>query len=218
VRVILVGAGASYGSLGPSAPLSATFGAQLTATSPAWEARWPFLAAAVDHLGSREAGIVRSSWALDRVWNGIDESLKLTPLMASSSFVWPSRLGSAHRLYGFYADRTWSNFWVVAGWELRRALTTVLGPSLSPAIDVYLAGGQRTLGALISSLEWTDIIVTTNYDPFVERLIASSPRWPLGGWQLSHCDRPARSDPRARADASQAAWLAELGLRNPRSR
>lgn len=76
-NVIILGAGASRGTLGEKAPVSAEFGEYLNKKVPCWHTKYPYLAAVVCFLKSRIPDTFEDSWALDKVWSAIDNRIKL---------------------------------------------------------------------------------------------------------------------------------------------
>jgi len=76
-RVILLGAGASRGTLGEQAPVAAEFGKHLSKSNVDWSQEYPYLAAAIRFLKPRIPDTSEESWALDKVWSAIDNRFKL---------------------------------------------------------------------------------------------------------------------------------------------
>lgn len=75
--VILLGAGASKGTLGKQAPVAKDFGQYLNETVPTWSRNYPYLAAAIRFLEQRIPDTSEKSWSLDKVWSAIDNRVKL---------------------------------------------------------------------------------------------------------------------------------------------
>jgi hypothetical protein len=175
MKLVLLGAGASRAALGLNAPVSCEFGQVLSSRVPDWRARFPFLASAVRYLSGQDRSVTEEAWALDRVWNGIDENFKLKAFIANSSFHWPGHVPPA-RIYTRYAGRTWSNFWVLAGCEIKRAVNQVYGLLLDNSIADYAVGPGGALTALLHQLAPGDVVASTNYDLLAERIIRAN--WP----------------------------------------
>lgn len=76
-RVIILGAGASYGTVGEKAPLARDFGQYLMKKTPDWSKSYPYLAAAINFLEPRLQNTSLKSWALDKVWGAIENRVKL---------------------------------------------------------------------------------------------------------------------------------------------
>jgi hypothetical protein len=175
VKVLLLGAGASAATLGEDiAPVSAKFGKTLNDKHSHWVHRFPFLRSAVDYLRS---GVI-DDWPLNAVWNGIDENYKLSHVIANDSYEWPSLPTMSKRLYSHYEHRSWASFWILAGWELKRALAEVYGTALKPFLTRTLLE-SKWLSKQITALEDQDVIASTNYDLLTENIVGL--RWP-GTW------------------------------------
>ena len=110
-------------------------------------------------------------WALDRVWNGIDENYKLAEFIANSSFDWPANPPVAE-IYERFRFRTWGSLLVLAGWELRRVVNQVYGLQLSEAIAKYVKKSGELL-RMLRALHPDDVVASTNYDLLAEAILAN---------------------------------------------
>lgn len=177
-QVLLCGAGLSRGTLGSRiAPTSAGFGKVLSAPEFEWDRRFPFLRAAVAYL-SKQAGVDPNEWGLDEVWDGIDENLKLRRIIRHADFDWPTPPYPTG-LYDQYRDRSWNNFWVLAGVELKQAVAMIYGLQLEDSIDAKTLKDSWIVDQ-IRRLRRDDMIVTTNYDLLIEgavRIARSAPEY-----------------------------------------
>lgn len=173
-KVLLLGAGASAATLGcDRAPISAGFGCALNAQSSGWQNRYPFLYQAVAYLHA-QSGIDANNWPLDRVWNGIDENYKLRGIIQNPAFQWP-RIVPHKRLYQQHQYPSWASFWILAGWELKRALADIYGAGLQPLLNADNL--HNTFLALqTQALDPDDVLASTNYDLLLESLVRL--RWP----------------------------------------
>jgi len=82
-RVLLLGAGASRGTLGEKAPISAQFGKCLHRNIKDWTNKYPYLSAAVKFFKERIQNTSMESWALDKIWGAIDNRVKLRYIINS---------------------------------------------------------------------------------------------------------------------------------------
>ena len=190
MMVVLLGAGASRAALGEQAPTSREFGRIFVQSDPSWPDRLPFLAGALRYLAAQDRHIAEDDWALDRVWNGIDENHKLAAFIANSDFQWPATVPGG-RIYSVYRLRTWGAFWVLAGYEMRRAVNEIYGLRLESAIRLYLeAPGQ--LSTLLRALEPGDVVASMNYDLLADRILQA--KWPGASNCRSEEDARTRTD------------------------
>ena len=187
MKVLLLGAGASAATLGDDiAPVSVGFGKTLNTRHSDWVNRFPFLRAAVAYL--RNGAI--DDWPLDAVWNGIDENYKLRLVIANDGYEWPSSPTMAKRLYQQYGYRSWSSFWILAGWELKRAVAEVYGTALKPFMTQTLLE-DKWLWKQIAALGEQDVIASTNYDLLAENIARL--RWPSARNCLTHVELQNRT-------------------------
>ncbi len=169
---MLLGAGASAATLGKRvAPVSTDFGKVLTTSFPRWRTRFPFLHRAVIYLEDQETGTSENDWRLDAVWNGIDENLKLAGIIANDNFEWPTHVPPGKRLYRLHR-RSWRSFWLLAGWELRRALAMIYGTKLKKLLRKRTIC-NKWLASRLHQLYEEDVVASTNYDLLAESII----RW-----------------------------------------
>lgn len=163
-RVILLGAGASKGTLGECAPISKDFGLYLRATS--WAKDFPYLKAAVEFLGRRIADTSLESWALDKVWGAIDNRVKL-------QYIWGLSLPNAPfpLVVGGEQVNDWDP-WGIAGFELSCLVTQVYGQDLHSKIQ-KACEGNGTLKKLFSELQAGDCVISFNYDLLAEGMLAN---------------------------------------------
>lgn len=170
MKVLLLGAGASEATLGRSnAPSSRSFGEVLRIKLPVWARRYPFLSSATRYL-SVQTGLDEHNWALDAVWNGIDENFKLRRVLRHHDLPRPDVPDPGRRLYSQYPDESsWDSFWVLAGWELKRAVTLIYGEELCSTLEsaelssAFITRWIRELGP-------EDVVVSMNYDLLAECL------------------------------------------------
>ena len=166
MRVFLLGAGASAATLGcHRAPVSANFGATLTAQIPAWPEQYPFLQAATVYLQNQSD--IGENWRLDEVWNGIDENYKLRGIIGNAAFYWPAHIPGGKRLYAQHPYPSWDSFWVLAGWELKRALADIYGVRLQPVLQ-HQGLPNSCLAQQIQQVQPDDVLAITNYDLLAE--------------------------------------------------
>jgi hypothetical protein len=131
--------------------------------------KFPFLHAAVTYLQEQTTNVIDADWRLDALWNGIDENLKLSGIIANDDFEWPSHVPPGKRLYRQYLP-CWRSFWVLAGWELKRALAIIYGTNLKkllrkPAIC------RKWLASRLGDLLEDDVLASTNYDLLAESIL-----------------------------------------------
>lgn len=176
MKTLLLGAGASFATLGSKiAPISEGFGKTLNDNVPRWKDQYPFLRSGVIYLQRQQNNKVEEdTWPLDAVWNGIDENYKLESIIANNDFEWPS-IPTGKRLYHQYQRPSWRCFWILAGWELRRALAKLYGTSLQEELSKQ-AIHDKWLAKRLRELEEGDIVASTNYDLLAESIIQQ--KWP----------------------------------------
>lgn len=166
-RVIILGAGASYGTLAEKAPLARDFGEYLLRKHPDWSRSYPYLAAAISFLEPRLQDTTRRSWALDKVWSAIDNRVKLQFVLdltlAGSPFPPPPSLKK--EIYKRALDP-----WGFAGFELRCAVAGVYGIDLDPAIQ-SASGGDGTVKEKLRELQPGDCVISFNYELLAETIL-----------------------------------------------
>lgn len=179
MKVILLGAGASAATLGcENAPISRQFGKVLCEKLPVWSQRYPFLRSAIQYL-SLQSGVEKENWALDAVWDGIDENFKLRRVIRHHDLPTPAGPVPEERLYSQYPDRSsWDSFWTLAGWELKRALTFVYGDGLRSLLEPARLS-SKWLADRFQELGPNGVIVSMNYDLLAEGLARF--HWPGAG-------------------------------------
>lgn len=174
MKVLLLGAGSSSATLGDCiAPVSRTFGKTLNTRHPDWVERLPFLRSAVSYLGKPD-----DDWPLDAIWNGIDENYKLRRVISNDTYEWPCPPPDSKRLYQHYKYRCWSSFWVLAGWELKRAVAKVYGTALEPSMTETCLP-ERWLSKYMTEIAEKDVVASMNYDLLAENIIQR--RWEKAG-------------------------------------
>lgn len=165
-QVLIVGAGASFGTLGKKAPIARDFGNYLHENLPKWTDDYPFLCAAIQYFEKRVAGVSLESWALDKVWSAIDNQVKLRHIVNPKlQMDTATHLDPTERTRGISLDPFGR-----AGIDLRSVLTRVYGEDLESEIArvVRLDG---TLKDKLRQLSIDDCVVSFNYDLLVERLM-----------------------------------------------
>jgi len=166
-RVIVLGAGASKGTLGKQAPVAMDFGEYLKEILPNWDQKYPYLAAAIRFLKPRTPDISEKldSWALDKVWGAIDNRVKFQYILGLSLPGVPFPPPAMKRIYEVNLDP-----WGFAGFELRCAVTRVYGIALDPTIQ-NAAKGNGTLKKEIEQLQPGDCVISFNYDLLAEKIL-----------------------------------------------
>jgi len=154
--VLLLGAGASRGTLGECAPVSPEFGTYLKRTISNWMEEYLYLAAAIRFLSQRLTDVSQESWALDKVWGAIDTRVKLQR-------IWGLDLPSMPSPHG------WDS-WGIAGFELTLVLARVLGELLEAPIEEAVKRGGSII-VEIEKLKPGDCVISLNYDVLVERIL-----------------------------------------------
>lgn len=163
--VILLGAGASRGTLGEIAPLSADFGQCLNAIMPNWRSNYPYLSAALRFLRDRIPDTTEQSWALDRVWSAIDNRVKLRFILGLELPEAPFPPPKTKRIYARSLDP-----WGLAGFDLRCVMSSVYGNRLTSKIQDAIQG-NGTLKQVSQRLEPEDCVVSLNYDLLAEKML-----------------------------------------------
>lgn len=187
-KVFLLGAGASEATLGEAhAPTSSKFG-KLLVSIPDWSSRWPFLHRALGYL-SEQSKLDVSNWALDAAWNGIDENYKLRRILRDPELPWPDTIPKDRRLYAQHPHPVWDSFWILAGWELRRAVAEVYGTRLRMVMACTRLK-EKEITKRLEELDPEDTIVTTNYDLLVEAM--AQEHWPGARSYVTKADFQAR--------------------------
>lgn len=175
MKTAVLGAGASAATLGDDiAPVSASFGKTLNDKIPAWKSQYPFLQSAVAYLQRQQSNVTEDSWPLDAVWNGIDENCKLGGIIANNDFEWPSYIPPGKILYRQYQIPSWRCFWILSGWELKRALAKIYGTNLKERLSNPIIR-DKWLAERLGELEEGDVVASTNYDLLAESIIRQ--RW-----------------------------------------
>jgi hypothetical protein len=164
-RVILLGAGASKGTLGKQAPVALEFGKHLSKSNVDWSQEYPYLAAAIRFLKPRILDTSEESWALDKVWGAIDNRVKLRCILGLSLPGAPYPPPTTRNIYGTNLDP-----WGLAGFELRCAVTRVYGEKLDSRIQ-KAAEGNGTVKIEIEQLQSGDCVISFNYDLLVEGIL-----------------------------------------------
>lgn len=166
-RVIILGAGASRGTLGEAAPLAADFGKYLREKNSDWSKSYPYLAAAIKFLEPRIQDTTQQSWALDKVWGAIDNRVKLRFVLdltlAGAPFSPPPSLKK--EIYKRNVDP-----WGFAGFELRCAVADVYGVDLDPPIQTA-SRGNGTVKERLKELQPGDCVISFNYDLLAETIL-----------------------------------------------
>lgn len=164
-KVVILGAGASRGTLGEKAPVSAKFGEYLNKKVPCWNKEYPYLAAVVCFLKSRIPDTFEDSWALDKVWGAIDNRVKLRHVLGLSLPGAPFPPPINKKIYKRDIDP-----WGLAGFELRCAVARIHGDELNCDIQ-KAADGNGTLKKVIEQLKPGDCVISFNYDLLSEKIL-----------------------------------------------
>ena len=162
--VLLLGAGASKGTLREFAPTSAEFGEYLQKNVPSWSIEYQFLAAAVKFLGNRIPNTSLEAWALDKVWSAIDTRVKLQQIWG---------LGLPGALFPYIVKGVQRNDWDpwgIAGFELACLVARVYGDNLEDKIK-KAAEGNGSLKTELDKLKGGDCVISFNYDLLAERIL-----------------------------------------------
>jgi len=162
-NVLLLGAGASRGTLGECAPVSKEFGKQVT-TVTKWTEEYPYLAVAIQFLSQRITDTSLKSWALDKVWGAIDTRVKL-------QHIWGLCLPGApfpHIVKGVQRN-DWDP-WGIAGFQLVCLVARVYGDDLKDKIKTA-AEGNGSVKTGLDKLEGGDCVISFNYDLLAERIL-----------------------------------------------
>lgn len=164
-NVVLLGAGATRGTLGQQAPVAADFGQYLNRQVPDWDTTYPYLTAVVRLLEPRVPNTSKESWALDKVWGAIDNRVKLRCILGLSLPGAPFPPPQTKRIYNRHLDP-----WGLAGFELRCAVTRIYGARLNSAIQEAVKG-SGTLKEESARLQAGDCAISFNYDLLAEELL-----------------------------------------------
>lgn len=134
-KVLLLGAGSSYGTLSPLAPTAELFGGYLRETLPNWETEFPYLHAAVEYFSRRIPGVSQESWGLDKVWSSIDNRVKLRNIFDGNLSLpsAPTSRPTHRRIY----SRIVGDDFGAAGFELKCAIARVYGDDIERIIDPF---------------------------------------------------------------------------------
>lgn len=164
-RVILLGAGASRGTLGEQAPVAAEFGKHLSKSNVDWSQEYPYLAAAIRFLKPRIPDTSEESWALDKVWSAIDNRFKLR-------CIWGRSLPGAPIIPPTTKWICKGNRgpWVLAGFELKCAVARVYGTALDSEIQKAIKG-NGTVKRELNQLQPGDYVISFNYDLLAEKIL-----------------------------------------------
>jgi hypothetical protein len=163
--VIILGAGASYGTVGKKAPLARDFGQYLMKKTPDWSKSYPYLAAAINFLEPRLEDTTLKSWALDRVWGAIDNWVKLRFVLNLTLPGAPFPAPSSKNIYKRNLDP-----WGFAGFELRCVVASVYGVGLDAAI-LTACGGSGTVKEKLKELQPGDCVISFNYELLAETIL-----------------------------------------------
>ncbi len=164
-RVILLGAGASRGTLREQAPVAAEFGEYLNKRVPGWSKDYPYLAAVVRFLELRIPDTSEKSWGLDKVWGAIDNRVKLQHILGLSLPDVPFPPPATKEIY----KMNWDPF-SFAGFELRWAVARVYGVALDSKIQ-KAAKGNGTVKKELEQLQPGDCVISYNYDLLAEKML-----------------------------------------------
>jgi len=164
--VILLGAGASKGTLGEQAPIAKDFGQYLNNNITEWSENYPYLAAAIRFLEERIPDTSEKAWALDKVWSAIDNRVKLQYIWGNLSLPGaPFPPPTNKNIYKIGLDP-----WGLAGFELRCAIARVYGKDLDLNIQ-KATEGNGTVKKKIEQLQQGDCVISFNYDLLAERIL-----------------------------------------------
>jgi len=169
-RVILLGAGASRGTLGEQAPVAAEFGKHLSKSNVDWSQKYPYLAASIRFLKPRIPDTSEESWALDKVWSAIDNRFKLQLIWGTSLPGSPIPPPTTKRIY----KENWGS-WVLAGFELLCSVASVYGAALDSEIQKAMKG-NGTVKRELNQLQSGDCVISFNYDLLVENTLGELSR------------------------------------------
>jgi len=165
--VILVGAGATFGTLNRKhAPISKDFGKYLNEQIPQWKDRYRYLDASVEFLSKRYPNMNEKDWALDKVWGGIDDRWKLREIW---SLDLPGATSPTPTTKKFYSRNI--NPWLIAGLELKCALARVYGELLQSPIEKAAQSKDGTFKKKLGELKGGDCVISFNYDLLTEKLL-----------------------------------------------
>lgn len=166
-KLLIVGAGASYGTLRPKAPTSNRFGEYVNTNIGNWKSDYPYLNAAVRHFKHSIPGISESSWGLDKIWGAIDNQAKLRDIferdlrLPTSPLVKPTHL----RIYQTSLDDIG-----LAGFELKRLISNVYDSQIASDFQSH-QNGSGSLAQEIVRLKGGDCVCSFNYDLLTESIL-----------------------------------------------
>lgn len=168
-RVLILGAGASSGTLAPLAPTAKHFGEYLSDRVESWQTNYPYLRAAVEFFESRIPGVSVASWGFDRIWGAIDNRVKLQYVFDRNLRLpnAPTSRPTCRRIY----TRGLDDFGL-SGFELKCAVARVYGDDLEHAFDQVI-GKNGSLEKEIEKLEDGDTVVSFNYDLLAEKILGA---------------------------------------------
>lgn len=162
--VLLLGAGASKGTLKESAPTSDEFGQGLNSIVCNWRQEYRYLAAAIDFLKPRMPDTSEEAWALHEVWGAIDTRVKLR-------HIWGLSLpGAPFPLVVKGVQVGWWDPWGIAGFELRCVLARVYGEKLEGKIE-EASKRSGSVKKELRALEPGDCVISFNYDLLAESVL-----------------------------------------------
>lgn len=164
-RVILIGSGATRGTLGEIAPVAKDFGKHLNKKVSDWREKYPYLAAVVRFLEPQIPDTTEKPWALDKVWSAIDNRVKLRYILGLSLPGAPFPPPTTKEIYSRDLDP-----WGLAGFELRCAVAKVYGADLDQRIK-DAAEGNGTLKKELALLQPGDCVISFNYDLLAEEIM-----------------------------------------------
>ena len=166
-KVLVLGAGASSGTLRNRAPLSRHFGEYLDEKVSDWTTQYPYLRGAIRFFKERLPDIGEKEWALDKVWGAIDDRVKLRYVFDLDLHIpgAPSPRPNNLRIYRRGVDD-----FGLAGFELKRAIVRVYGHDLESESRKVL-DRNGTLASEIERLENGDCVISFNYDLLAEKIM-----------------------------------------------
>jgi hypothetical protein len=169
MRLLILGAGSSIGTLGIAAcPGVKGFGNALAGIRRDWRTAFVHLAQVVDDT----TGVSRGSdnWALDDVWTRLDYIAKLAPAWGAAPYAPEASL------------------------ELHTAIAAVYGPAFASIASVMpRAGKADTLPWLLSRVEPGDVVASFNWDTLAEGLLTERLRGSGTRLVQAHSGHPSGS-------------------------
>lgn len=171
MKTILLGAGASNGTLGDKAPLARDFGKYLSDSK--YMDNYPYLSAVIESFKKwpsaifGEEGISDDNWPLDKIWGAIDNRVKLQDIVGLELSGAPFPPPTNKKIYGISLDP-----WGLAGFELRCATTWVYGSRLKEEIE-KAANRDCKVKKVFEDITAGDCIISFNYDCLAEKLLDS---------------------------------------------